>query len=488
MKVVILAEGGRDRGFGHVSRCLSFYEDFTEKGLEATLIVNGDDSIRDFLKGKKHRIFNWLEKQDQLFEQIGEADVAVIDSYFANRKICQEVSMRVHCSVYLDDTQRLDYPEGIVINGALGAEKIRYPIREGVTYLLGIEYAPLRKEFSKVPQKKIRQKVETMMITFGGDDKGMTPRILKCLIKTYPGIRREVVVGRGFKNINEIEKLKDPLTVPIYFPDAQGMKKVMLNADLAISGGGQTLHELARIGVPTIAIGLADNQLPNIKAWQKTGFVSYVGWYLEEGLLDKLKRKVDQFLPYETRKERSGRGRRIIDGKGVERAIDRIMLSLNREDGFRLREVNERDCHDLWVWRNNLEVRKWSFDRKEIDYQCHLEWFRSMAETKDSTIYVAENESSEKLGQVRFQRDKAGAAKVNINLNPDFLNRGLGNKILRKATLQYLKENQKASEVRAEILKENIVSKKAFQKAGYRFSRYAFKAGQSIALFKYTRD
>ena len=486
--MVVLTEGGSDRGFGHITRCLAFYEGFKERGFKTTVIVNGDDSVRDLLKGKRHRVFNWLKRRNELFEEIEGADVALVDSYSASREIYQRVSEKVHCAVYFDDMQRLDYPQGIVINGAMGAQKRRYPKKEGVTYLLGIDYTPLRKEFSEVPRKKIRKKVESMMITFGGDDRKITPRILKYLAKTYPGIKKEVVVGRGFKDIVEIGKLKGPLTVPVYFPDAQGMKKVMFNADLAISGGGQTLYELARVGVPTIAIGLSGNQLFNIGGWQRAGFIRYAGWYRERGLLDKLKREVDRLLPYEMRGKRSRAGRVVVDGKGVERAIDRIMSSLKRETFFCLREVNEKDCDDLWIWRNDPEVRRWSFDKKKIDYQRHLEWFRRVAKSKDSTIYVAENGNSKKLGQVRFQRDKEGQAYVNINLNPDFLKRGLGNKILREATLKYLGENRKIVGVRAEILEGNVVSKKAFQKAGYRFSRRAFKAGQSVALYKYTVD
>jgi len=488
MKLAVLTEGGRDRGFGHITRCLSFYEGFKEKGFEATLIVNGDNSVRDLIKGKRHRIFNWLKGRAELFEMIGEADVALVDSYLADRKLYEEVSGMVHCAVYFDDTQRLDYPEGIVINGAIRAEKRRYPKREGVTYLLGIDYTPLRKEFSEVPKREIRKKVNTMMITFGGDDRKITPRILKYLIKTYPGIRKEVMVGRGFKNIAEIEKLKNPLAVPVYFPDARGMKKAMLNADLAISGGGQTLYELARVGVPTIAIGLSDNQLPNINGWQRAGFISYAGWYREEGLLDKLKKAVDRLLPYETRKERSKKGRATIDGKGVERAIDQIVGSLKEESSLHLREVSEKDCYDLWVWRNHPEARRWSFDKKEIDYAHHIEWFGKRAWNKDTRIYVAENEKSEKLGQVRFERQNRDWAFVSINLNPAFFSQGLGSKILRKATLQYMRKNRGLEEVRAEILEKNTVSKKAFQKAGYRFCQHASKAGQSVALYKYTGD
>lgn len=488
MKTVIVTEGGRDKGFGHITRCISFYEGFRERGLEGILVVNGDDSIRNLLKGIKHTIFNWLEHPKKLMEEIGGADVAVVDSYLASQMVYRQISERVRCGVYFDDMQRLDYPEGIVINGAINAEGLRYPRKEGVTYLLGIKYTPLRKEFVKVPKKRIRRNVRTMMITFGGDDKGLTPRIVDYLNQTYPRIRKEVVVGRGFENISDIKRLEGPLASLIYFPNAQVMKELMLKADLTISGGGQTLYELARVGVPTIAIGLSENQLTNIKGWQKVGFLSHAGSYRDGRLLDRLKREVDRLLPYEVRLKRSEAGRTTMDGKGVERAIDRILDFLKKKENICLRRATETDCYDVWNWRNHPEVRRWSFDKREIDYSHHLKWFKEKLGNKDSRIYIAENERGQKLGQVRFERKKADLAVVNINVNPDFLRKGLGNRILSKATLQYLRDNREVKEVRAEILEGNSASRKAFQKAAYRFCHTALKAGQSVALYKYARS
>src|SRR4030042_2358227 len=97
MKLMILTEGGRDRGFGHITRCLSLYWGFRERGFKATLLVNGDNSVRDLIKGKRHRIFNWLKRRDELFEEIGEADVALVDSYLADRKLFEKICGVVSC-------------------------------------------------------------------------------------------------------------------------------------------------------------------------------------------------------------------------------------------------------------------------------------------------------------------------------------------------------------------------------------------------------
>jgi len=49
------------------------------------------------------------------------------------------------------------------------------------------------------------------------------------------------------------------------------MKRVMAASDMAISAAGQTLYELARIGVPTIATAVVKNQLNNVQGWEKWG-------------------------------------------------------------------------------------------------------------------------------------------------------------------------------------------------------------------------
>ena len=40
MKVFIITEGGKNIGFGHITRCLSLYQAFEEKGILPKFIIN----------------------------------------------------------------------------------------------------------------------------------------------------------------------------------------------------------------------------------------------------------------------------------------------------------------------------------------------------------------------------------------------------------------------------------------------------------------
>ena len=87
----------------------------------------------------------------------------------------------------------------------------------------------LNKEFWEVPEKKIKEKIESIMVTFGGEDaKNMTPKILEFSNQKYPNLIKNVIIGRAFQNIDDIKKCAEKNTNLIYYPDAEKMKEVML--------------------------------------------------------------------------------------------------------------------------------------------------------------------------------------------------------------------------------------------------------------------
>ena len=99
----------------------------------------------------------------------------------------------------------------------------------------------------------------------------------------------------------------------------------MTTADVAISGGGQTIHELACIGVPTLAICMASSQKNNVYAWAQTGFLDCC--MLDDSV--DLAINVENFLinneEYDVREKKVNIGRNIIDGRGACNIVDEVM-------------------------------------------------------------------------------------------------------------------------------------------------------------------
>jgi UDP-2,4-diacetamido-2,4,6-trideoxy-beta-L-altropyranose hydrolase len=265
---------------------------------------------------------NWLENRSELFRLIKGSNMVIIDSYLADIRMYQRIMEKVKVSVYLDDYQRLNYPPGVLVNPAVMKEEaILYPKENKL--LLGSEFFMLRKEFWDIPEKVTREKIENIMVTFGGDDiANATPKVLKMLAEKYPDIKKTVIIGKGFKNTDEIKNSADNNTELVFYPDARKMLEIMLKSDVAVSAAGQTLFELARVGVPTVAVMVAANQTNNIIALDIPGFIDDAGFWISRpatgniaGLLEKMEVRL-------YRENKAAIGRKYVDGQGSKRVIN----------------------------------------------------------------------------------------------------------------------------------------------------------------------
>lgn len=332
MKLIILTEGGENIGFGHVTRCLSLAQGFEANGLPSELIVAGDSSVEKILANTNYRLINWRENIDQLIRMIKDA-IVVVDSYLADLSLYEEISKAAKIPIFFDDNFRLNYPKGVILNWNIHAHDLNYPQKEGLTYLLGSEYISLRNSFWDIKEKVIRENVDDIMVTLGGDDsKNLMPKVLRLLVSQYPKLRKHIIIGGAFKNEVEIKSEADKNTNLIFSPDDKGMKNVMLRSDIAISSGGQTLYELARVGVPTIAIIVADNQENAVKSWQRNGFIELAGYWTNGNLIENLEKKMHHLMDYKKRCQSSKIGQQKVPGNGAEKIVDFIKQSMNENE------------------------------------------------------------------------------------------------------------------------------------------------------------
>jgi spore coat polysaccharide biosynthesis predicted glycosyltransferase SpsG len=152
----------------------------------------------------------------------------------------------------------------------------------------------------------------------------MTPRILELLVREYAGLSKQVVIGKGFRNTHLIEAAADSNTVLNYYPDDYAMRDIMLASDIAISAGGQTLYELARAGVPSVVVAVADNQMNNVGGWQEAGFIKYAGWWEDSMILDNVLNELGLCEDHDMRNKMSKAGSTLVDGAGAKRIVEYI--------------------------------------------------------------------------------------------------------------------------------------------------------------------
>lgn len=307
-EVVILTEAGENFGYGHLMRCLAIAQGFKAAGINSGFYIRGNAEPEKILNGFKWSCLEWLKKTPDV-----QGRIVILDSYYADVSFCEKIYGRAEKVLFIDDYNRIPYPGGFMLNSVICAEEIGYPENNDITYLLGPRFHPLRREFWNVPEKKINREVKKILITFGGTDiTNETPEVLRFLKANYPEIEKHVIIGKGFSNLEEIKSVVDERTVLIMHPDAEIMKDEMLECDIAISAAGQTIYELARVGVPTFAKKVVDNQCNIIKNWKAVDFLLEMNY-------------LDGFPNSSLRIRISNLGRGIVDGFGVTRIVEKLL-------------------------------------------------------------------------------------------------------------------------------------------------------------------
>lgn len=458
MDVYILTEGGKNYGFGHVARCSSIYQAFTKRNISPIFIINGDDSIKSILDNIDFKIDNWLNN----LPLFNSSDIVLIDSYLANLDTYKKISKKVSLAVYFDDNKRLEYPSGIVVNGLINAENLDYPLTDSIKYLLGSKYAPLRMDFWDVSKLKINDDINNFLVTMGGNDlRNLTPKILELLNDNLPSVNKKVIIADSFENVDEIESLKNNSVELIYSPNSKEMLNAMSNVDLAISASGQTLYELACIGVPTIAIGIIDNQKDNIANWKNIGFIEYVGCWSDKKLFDNILERIEFLKDKHIRYEKRLMGIQAIDGNGSLRIVKEILKEYYIKNSL-FREIKKSDCLKIFEIANDDDVRQSSFNSNKIEFEDHKKWFKNILKD-DSTKFLVLGYNEDIIGQLRFDFDEKYPV-ISISLNKNYRGLGLSKYLLDKG-IKYIDESDK---IVAYIKKDNFRSISFFESMGFK--------------------
>jgi spore coat polysaccharide biosynthesis predicted glycosyltransferase SpsG len=134
MKVLFLTEGGKDKGFGHITRCIAIAQGFNQfyPAVDVHFIINSDNSVEKLLSEfESVEYFDWINSREKIYEIITKEKIVIIDSYYAPYDLLNDISEKAKICVYIDDYNRIEYPEGIIVNGTIGAENIPYNKKEG---------------------------------------------------------------------------------------------------------------------------------------------------------------------------------------------------------------------------------------------------------------------------------------------------------------------------------------------------------------------
>lgn len=325
MKVKIFTEGGSDIGLGHVSRCSSLYDEIASRGIDVEFIIYGNIQNNDIFQDRIVKKIDWIS-DDYLNSYIENTDYCIVDSYLASKDLYHIISDKSKKALYIDDTNRIEYPKSILVNPSLSVDNLNYPENNGNTYLLGAKFIILRSPFVNAVRKIINKDVKEVLITMGGSDfRGLTPKILNGICRKYSEIKFTVVAGSAFHNIELIKSIQHNNVELYYNVDAELMMKLMLRSDFAITAAGQTIYELLATETPFIPIKVIHNQVNNINGLRKINRHQVVIEYDDEYFIEKLDSEFKMLFSQLQREKHLEVYKGKVDGLGSKRIVDIIV-------------------------------------------------------------------------------------------------------------------------------------------------------------------
>jgi UDP-2,4-diacetamido-2,4,6-trideoxy-beta-L-altropyranose hydrolase len=196
------------------------------------------------------------------------------------------------------------------------------------TLLLGPRYALLREEFHRARAKETSRagRVQRVLILLGGvDAKNHTSKVINGLIQLpAPAPTVDVVIGFQHPALEEITGLCQRHHFRLHV-QAENVAELMVMADLAIGAGGSTSWERCCVGLPTVCLTQADNQVHIARGLEASGAVVNLG----DGCLVSAEIIRDAVLALIGEPGRlislSRSAGQLVDGLGAQRVCEQLL-------------------------------------------------------------------------------------------------------------------------------------------------------------------
>ncbi len=189
-------------------------------------------------------------------------------------------------------------------------------------FFTGLQFAIIREDFHnfRISQKNIPQKVQNILISFGGADPSEYTYKLISRPELFNHINVSVTVGLNFQNKNKIANLELPENIKI-LGTVSNIEKFMLQADLIICGAGTTMLEAFFLGTPALVIPQTEDEMNFANFAKSQNLCNIANLNNIDNVLSKM---VDAYS-FEIRKKLSKNGMTLVDGNGAIRIADIVL-------------------------------------------------------------------------------------------------------------------------------------------------------------------
>ncbi len=368
MNVALRTDASMNIGTGHVMRCLTLADALSELGAVCVFVCRPHQGhLMALILQRGHKVLalpelqgimqlmchntlhaHWLgtdwatdaqDTRQALSNYMGglSVDWLVVDHYALDAH--WELALRPQAKhiMIIDDLADRPHACDLLLDQNLGRSEQDYAnlLKGRPTTLVGPQYALLRPNFAALRAQTLARRqnkpyLSRLLVTMGGVDKdNITSQVLTALQNcTMPSdLSLTVVMGLHSPWLEQVQALAKQMPWPTeVLVGIDNMAQIMAESDFCIGAAGSTSWERCCLGLPTLMLVLAPNQIAAAKAIMATNSV----WMLER--TDELSKNMSEFFSKlsinSALKTASAAASSICDGSGTAR-VTKLLVSLS---------------------------------------------------------------------------------------------------------------------------------------------------------------
>ena len=292
--LLFYVDGEESSGAGHLRRCEGLASAACERGWKCLFLDTGPGAAA------------WLRERG--WEVVADeaactgVSAAVIDSYLISCERLSSLKERYARLVGFHDGGTIDSAFSLIISTA---EKIPdHPM--GAHVFSGTMYRIIHPDIISAPKAHVPSEVATIVVTFGAAPaiSSFSSVVAARIREEFPSATVRIIAGLS----------------------GADAAHAFSEADIAVSGGGQGMLELAYLGVPTVAVILSDDQIGQVRDAASRGAVLRAGTREDADIADKIVKAVHDLYSVQMRDQLSRAAISYLDGRGAERILDVIPI------------------------------------------------------------------------------------------------------------------------------------------------------------------
>ncbi len=478
-------------------RCLALAEELKQGGTEVGFITcKHEGNLIDLIKRKGFKLYelssvlkDHLEDSAKkgyanLFGITQEADAAktvavlkdlqpdwvIVDHYAIGESWERKIRASTKKIMVIDDLANRRHDCDLLLDqNYVRANHPRYAdlVSPACTVLSGPKYALLRNAFTEA-RKTLRKRdgsIRRIFVFFGGvDPDNMTGKALEALSAIeFSHMHADVVIGAANPHRDTISHAVTQRPLTRIHVQVENIAEIMAQADLALCAGGTTTWERFCLGLPSLVVTIANNQIPFTRDLHRDGLLRWLGNSQDVDASILSKELMQAVKDTEWNRQEAELGMQLVDGKGAQ-CVASLLLAGPGAGELVARKAVEQDCTLLWHWVNDPEVRRSAFNTKTVSWEDHKAWFITKLQDPESTIFVIVFGTSP-IGQVRFQRENDHYS-IHYSLARQYRGFGLGKTMLALA-IQTFRAMGRTGDMVAEVKSFNAPSSKIFERLGF---------------------